>query len=176
MCQTGPMTSEESEGVGPPETPGPPGPQARLRLPRLKRLARSRDFARVYREGNRARGKLMTVAVVDNGLEVTRMGLSVGRSVWRRAVQRNRVRRLFREAFRLSYPELPVGLDLVMIGSVPRVEPELEATRRELVALARKACERHRAPDRQPRSGGPERREPARKGGKRKAGRAGGGR
>ncbi len=114
------------------------------RFPRLLRLRRRRDFKRVYSEGARARGSLMTLAVAANGLEHPRLGLSIGRSVWRRAVKRNRVRRVFREAFRLSREELPAGADIVMIGSVPEIEHELEATREELVRLARKAWKRLR--------------------------------
>jgi len=86
----------------------------------------------------------MTVAVRENGLERTRMGLSVGKKCQKRAVKRNRVRRVFREAFRLSLPELPTGLDVVLIASVPGIEPDLEPTRRELLALVRKAHSRFR--------------------------------
>jgi ribonuclease P protein component len=103
----------------------------------------ARDFQRAYREGNRARGALMTVAVVENGLADTRLGLSVGRAVWRRAVRRNRVRRVFREAFRLEYPRLPPGVDVVVIAA-KEVRPELGAARAELVRLSWKAWRRYR--------------------------------
>ncbi len=116
----------------------------RFRFPRAMRVVSTRDFRRVYREGSRARGSLMTVAVAPNGLPHSRLGLSVGRAVWKKAVRRNRVRRVFREAFRLEQHELPAGLDVVVIGSVPRVEPELEATRRELRQLTAKAWRRYR--------------------------------
>jgi ribonuclease P protein component len=104
---------------------------------------RSADFARVYSQGSRARGSLLTVAVCPNGLDRTRLGLSIGKRVWKRAVRRNRVRRVFREAFRLSLAELPEGVDVVLIGA-PGVMPELEATRRELVTMCRKALRRYR--------------------------------
>lgn len=106
------------------------------------RLRRARDFARVYREGSRARGPSLTVALVPNGLEHPRLGLSVGKRCWKRAVRRNRVRRVFREAFRLSVPELP-AVDLVMIGSTPGLEPELARIQSELVQLVRRAHARY---------------------------------
>lgn len=115
----------------------------RLRFTRAMRIVRGQDFQRVYREGSRAKGALMTVAVAPNQLPHPRLGLSIGRRVWKSAVRRNRVRRLFREAFRLEQGALPPGVDVVLIGSVPQVEPELEATRRELVALAAKAWRRY---------------------------------
>lgn len=103
---------------------------------------RKGDFARTYREGRRARGALLLVVGAPNGLEHARLGLSVGRRIWKGAVQRNRVRRIFREAFRLSFGELPPGLDLILVPSAPKLEPELAATRAELVRLAQKVARR----------------------------------
>ena len=79
------------------------------------------------------------VVACENGLGVSRLGLSIGRRIWKSAVRRNRVRRIFREAFRLSYPELPVGYDFILIPAEPKLEPQLAATCKELVHLAKKA-------------------------------------
>ena len=106
------------------------------------RLRRRRDFERAYRQGSRARGAILIVVAVENGEPWTRLGLSVGRRIWRPAVQRNRVRRVFREAFRLEYGALPRGVDLVLIPAEPRLRPDLAATRAELVKLAHKAHRR----------------------------------
>ena len=101
---------------------------------------RSRNhFERAYRRGSRARGSILIVVAVQNGESWTRLGLSVGRRIWRRAVQRNRVRRVFREAFRLEYAALPSGVDLVLIPAAAQLRPDLAATRAELVKLAHKA-------------------------------------
>ena len=109
--------------------------------PRM-RLKRRSDFERAYREGSRARGRLLSVVAVENDLGWTRLGLAVGRRVWRRAVRRNRVRRIFREAFRLEYDQLPQGVDLILMAAAPELEPSLAETRAELVTLARKAQRR----------------------------------
>jgi len=118
-------------------------PSPRLSFPKAARVKSKNDFARAYGRGNRARGKWLTVCVVRNGLDHTRLGLSVGKRVWKSAVRRNRVRRVFREAFRTSLPELPPGLDVILIGSVPRIEPSMPAVRDELVGLVAKAHARH---------------------------------
>ena len=114
------------------------------RLPFLRsmRLVRGGDFDRVFAEGGRARGAVLLVVVRPNGLDGSRLGLSVGRAIWKSAVKRNRVRRIFREAFRLSFPELPAGCDFVLVPARPKLEPELAATRTELVRLAREARSR----------------------------------
>lgn len=110
--------------------------------PRM-RLKRRRDFERAYHEGSRARGDLLVVVAVENDLGWTRLGLAVGRRVWRGAVGRNRVRRIFREAFRLEYGDLPRGVDLVLMAAGPGLRPSLAGTRAELVRLARKAQRRY---------------------------------
>lgn len=106
-------------------------------------MRRRRDFERAYREGSRARGESLLVVVVENGTAETRLGLSVGRAIQRRAVRRNRVRRVFREAFRLTRHELPRGLDVVMIPARKGLDPRLEEVRAELRRLVPKAHRRY---------------------------------
>lgn len=121
-------------------------PRTRLPKPlafdRSKRLVRGGDFQRAFQQGSRARGSILLVVARRNGLEGTRLGLSIGKVVWKSAVKRNRVRRVFREAFRTTYPDLPRGFDLVLVAASPKLEPDLEPTRVELVSLARKAARR----------------------------------
>jgi len=121
----------------------PPLSSDRLRFRSANRIKSGADFSRAYSQGNRARGQLMTVCVCANGGDVTRLGLSIGKRVWKSAVQRNRVRRVFRDAFRLALPDMPTGIDVVLIGSVPRLKPNLEPTLQELKKLVTKAHGRY---------------------------------
>jgi len=78
------------------------------------RLSRSADFERVYRQGRSHSNRLLVLHVFPRGdAEPARLGLSVSRKVGG-AVERNRVKRLLREAFRLEDPKLRRGLDLVV--------------------------------------------------------------
>ena len=113
-----------------------------LAYDRPKRLVRSGDFTRAFQQGSRARGSILLVVARRNDVGHTRLGLSIGKVVWKSAVKRNRVRRIFRESFRLSYPELPVGFDLVLVAASPKLRPQLPPTCLELVSLARKAARR----------------------------------
>lgn len=100
------------------------------------------EFQRTYGEGVRVRGGVLSLVMVANGLDRSRLGLSIGKTIWKGAVQRNRVRRMFREAFRLEQHELPSGFDVIAIAARPKLEPELGETRAEFVALMRKGAAR----------------------------------
>ena len=118
-----------------------PSPR-RSRFTRAMRMRSGSDFERAYREGSRARGAVLIVVARPNGAPSSRLGLSVGRRIWKSAVRRNRVRRVFRESFRLEFSELPEGFDFVLIPAERQLTPALAATRRELKKLAHKAARR----------------------------------
>jgi ribonuclease P protein component len=77
-------------------------------------LRRPADFKLVYDRRRSAADEWIIVYVRENGLPHLRLGMSVSRK-FGSAVKRNRVRRLYREAFRLTKHAMPVGLDIVVI-------------------------------------------------------------
>ena len=93
-------------------------------------LRRPSDFRRVYDRRRSVSDSWLIVYACENGLPHLRLGLSVSRKNGP-ATHRNRLRRLYREAFRLSRPELPVGLDLVLIPRRPD-DPPLEELKQSL--------------------------------------------
>lgn len=81
------------------------------------------QFQRVYDGRRSAADAVLVVYALANDLPHARLGLSVSKK-YGGAVQRNRLRRLYREAFRLSKESLPTGLDLIVIPRGPN-EPTL---------------------------------------------------
>ena len=77
-------------------------------------LRRGADFERVYARQCRGSDQHLLIFADVNQLPCTRIGLSVSKKHGG-AVRRNRLKRLLREAFRLSQHELPTGLDLILI-------------------------------------------------------------
>ena len=87
-----------------------------LRLPRSRRIQQGRDFARIKTEGRRlAQGCLVANWQVQPPNTSPRLGVITSRQIGN-AVQRNRARRLLREAFRLHQHQLTRPLDLVLVA------------------------------------------------------------
>lgn len=111
-----------------------------FRFRKAEHLRSQTDFQRVYDRRRSVSDNWLIVYGCENGREHLRLGLSVSRKVGP-AVRRNRLRRLYREAFRLTRHEMPGGLDLILIPRSPE-EPTLDALKKSLpklvAALARK--------------------------------------
>ena len=114
--------------------------ESRFKLTRRQRILSGRRFSQIYTQRTSAADANLIVCAAANELGFSRLGLSVGRKHGN-AVRRSRIRRLLREAFRLSQHDLPAGFDFVLI---PRINSEvsLDDYRQSLLTLANKAVSR----------------------------------
>ncbi|HBN77560.1 MAG TPA: ribonuclease P protein component [Planctomycetaceae bacterium] len=119
-------------------------PESEFSFPSACRIRSGSDFDRVYAEKQRAGDDVLLIFGMPNQLGISRIGLSVSKKHGN-AVQRNRRKRLLREAFRLSRKQIPLGFDFVLIPRVVET-PTLKGYRSSLIRLTKKIARRQSAP------------------------------
>jgi ribonuclease P protein component len=131
----------ESRDRGTVEPRGISSPRRRLTLKRVRRLRKRPEFVRVQEGGARVSTRhflLLVMARLDPG--PSRFGIVASRKIGG-AVQRNRAKRLVREAMRRHLdllPDMPPGpIDLVIIVRPGADRLDLEEVERELVGAAK---------------------------------------
>jgi ribonuclease P protein component len=110
-------------------------------LPRDARVRRAGDFAALRQASGRLGGRCFSVRYRSNGLDHARLGLAISKRVSKRAVERNRIKRLLRESFRRVRAQLP-PIDLVVMAREtaaglpgPELLAEIDALWRRLPPL-----------------------------------------
>jgi ribonuclease P protein component len=119
-----------------------PRPRASRARGGRRRLSRSADFERVYRQGRSVGNRFLVLYAfprTDGGVagDGPRLGLSVSRKVGG-AVDRNRVKRLLREAFAVEAEHVPGDHDVVVVA---RPEARDLAAREGLSGIRRELAE-----------------------------------
>ncbi|MHC4662095.1 MAG: ribonuclease P protein component [Planctomycetota bacterium] len=102
-------------------------------FPKSLRILDRRDFKRIMESGKKRQDKRLVCYSRNNVERPTRIGIVVSKK-FGGAVRRNRIKRLLREAFRLSRNELPPGLDVICIPKVSQ-EYTLDGFRNSLKHL-----------------------------------------
>ncbi len=105
-------------------------------LPKARRLRKTADFAALRREGRSWADGLTVVVARRNGLDVSRVGLSVGKRVGN-AVVRNRTKRRLREAVRPM--DIFEGWDLLIIARKDAPAAKLRRLSRSVAKLFKRA-------------------------------------
>jgi len=112
-------------------------------LPKVNRLKERRDFQLIFKSGIRRHSTLMTLRATKEPKTLpqqqppspTRLGISVGLKVSKKAVTRNRIKRLIRVAFRELLPQIALGWKIVIIVRQEAVGCKYERFLRELKQL-----------------------------------------
>ena len=85
-----------------------------MRYPPTARVRAKSDFDRIFQHGRRKALPVMALHCLDTG-NAPRMGLAVSRKVDKRAVGRNRIKRILRDHFRLNQDKLAAA-DFVFVA------------------------------------------------------------
>lgn len=120
---------------------------ARSPFPRSSRLLLAADYARIFARPSKTSDEWFTIlaraGVAPAG--PARLGLAVSRKSARRAVDRNRIKRLIRESFRETAPTL-AGLEFVVMCRPAAVTMDNSRLRESLIRHWRRQLDRLCAP------------------------------
>jgi ribonuclease P protein component len=100
-------------------------------FPRTRRLRSAADFQRVFEQPCKSADQYLTVLARTNGRDYPRLGLAIARRQIRNAADRNRIKRIIRESFRLRQPLLG-GIDFVVMARSAAIQADHETLRRSL--------------------------------------------
>ena len=104
---------------------------------RVNRLKKNWEFKRVYRRGKALVSKRIVLYAYPNRTADRRIGFSISKKVGK-SVQRNRIKRIYREALFSLYDEIKTGYDLVIVARKKAVGVSLDQAREELFRLCQR--------------------------------------
>lgn len=102
-------------------------------LSRKNRISLDRDFKRIFRVGKKASGSFFFIKTLKNNLNYPRISIVIGKNIAKKAVKRNKIRRLLNRIIEKKLPRLDKNSDIVVIFQKnPFI---LEKTKKELESL-----------------------------------------
>jgi ribonuclease P protein component len=109
-----------------------------------QRLRHKSEFDLVYRESRRSADAMFAILARDSKLPHARLGLSIAARIIGNAVERNRIKRVVRESFRLHQAALP-NVDIVVnarSGAKRATNAELRRSLEQHWQTVKKKCAR----------------------------------
>jgi ribonuclease P protein component, eubacterial len=106
------------------------------------RLIKREDFSKAYQKGNFFAGENIAIKATRNKLPETRVGFSVGKKFFKKAVARNKAKRRLRESVRPYLVKIKPGFDIVIFcrkGGLILEKNGLSEAKKELREIIKRA-------------------------------------
>lgn len=104
-------------------------------LPSINRLSKKNDIDRVFRRGQGIKLGGVFLKAVLNNLPESRFAFVVSNKVSKKAVVRNRLRRIFRETIRQEKDKIKKGLDIIIMALPGLQDKEAGIVRSALTSI-----------------------------------------
>ena len=108
-------------------------------LAKKNRLTKRTDFSAIYSKGAYVRQGDIMIKYIQTDNPEARIGFSLGKSFSKKAVERNRARRILQEACRTHIQSLKPGFDIVVMPAPQAKEIKFENSVRTLQQIFKKA-------------------------------------
>ncbi|HWC78189.1 MAG TPA: ribonuclease P protein component [Blastocatellia bacterium] len=115
--------------------------EASEQFPKKNRILKRDRFRHVYEQGRKIHTKYFTAFVLKGSDHDARVGITVTRKVGD-SVQRNRARRLVREAFRRNKWLAPSGVDIVINVKRPLVDARYNDLEGDFIGFLERVSEK----------------------------------
>jgi len=106
-------------------------------LARSARITNAKEFAHVFKKGRHTQSKFWKIITSSSAHSFSRLGLAISKKEYKRAVDRNHLKRLARETFRVNQDTLG-QLDYVVMAKKTQNKNNSEITH-DLLSLMKKA-------------------------------------
>lgn len=103
-------------------------------MKRHLRLTKNFEYIKVYQAGRRWSSPFFTMYTKENGLDTTRLGVSVSKRIGN-SVVRNRVKRRLKEAFKKNMKKVKKGYDVIISAKKPAKDADFWVVEREIINL-----------------------------------------
>ena len=107
-------------------------------LPKSSIIRNKFEFNRVYSKGRSYVNQMMIIHLVNSDNVKGKVGFAVGKKIGN-AVVRNRIKRLMREAYRISQHCINQNVSMILIARKPLVEAKSYLVKKSFIDLCKKA-------------------------------------
>ena len=98
-------------------------------LPKQHRLFLRKELHRIQKEGKVCQFPLFGLLVAQGDASVSRFAFIVSKKIHKRAVKRNRIKRLLRESVRSFLPKINPGYEVVFLVKKRVLEKDFQAVK-----------------------------------------------
>jgi ribonuclease P protein component len=103
------------------------------------RIRKQKDFENVFEKGFYLSDRFLTLKATENKMPFSRFGFVVSKKISKKAVERNRAKRLMSESIRLTNEKIKPGFDIVFISKSGIVNKSLEEIKESVEKLLKRS-------------------------------------